>query len=371
MNLRIRETLGRLWVGLLLLGSAAGAAAAEAPMRVGFLAGGDRVNNFWVRMGEFAQAVADDLGIELEIVYPPPATYPIKRAGERLVERLGDGDYFIAVYFDAVTHELMEIAERRGVYTFLINTDILDKDRPLTGRPRQKYLRWLGHIRPDDIQAGFLLGRKLIDALEKPETARIIAINGNTTVQVARDREAGLLKAVADTPGAKVVAAGMGNWEFDPAKVTTARLLEAHPEANIVWAASDPMALGALEAVRSAGRRPGGDVLLGGIDWTYEGLDAVQRGEFVADVGGHFMEAGIALILLYDYHHGHDFAEELGTSFRTPMYAVDGASIAEHMRKTGKKPDWSKIDFKRFTKTHNPDLERYDFSWQAVIDALP
>jgi DNA-binding transcriptional MocR family regulator len=82
------------------------------------------------------------------------------------------------------------------------------------------------------------------------------------------------------------------------------------------------------------------------------------------------MEAGLALLLIYDYHHGHDFADELGVTFKTPMAAMSQAEVRRYVEKVGRNPDWSRIDFKRFTKTHNPDLKRYDFSWERVIEQL-
>ena len=82
------------------------------------------------------------------------------------------------------------------------------------------------------------------------------------------------------------------------------------------------------------------------------------------------MEAGIALLLIYDYHHGHDFADELGVSFNTPMVSMSQDDVRRYLKNVGPNPDWSRIDFKRFTKTHNPDLKRYDFSWAHVIEQL-
>jgi ABC-type sugar transport system substrate-binding protein len=347
-----------------------GTAAAEPEFKVGFLAGGDKENNFWVRMGQFAEAVAEDLNIDLEVVYPPPATYPIKRAGLKLIEGLSNQDYLITVYFDSVTNELLEIAEDRRIHTFLINTDILKSDREKVGRPREIYKHWIGHMRPDDVQAGYQVADAILNHFDQPETVRLLVINGNTTVQVAFDRELGLKQRLEESPGAKRVATGMGNWEKEPSRVTTAKLLKEHPEVNAIWAGSDPMALGAIEAINKTGKRPGRDIVTASIDWTNEGLKAVRDGEMLANVGGHFMEAGIALMLMYDYHNGHDFNEEMGVSFRSSMYRVSEEQIDDYFETVGTDPDWSSIDFKQFTKTHNPDRERYDFSWKAISGQL-
>ena len=37
---------------------------------------------------------------------------------------------------------------------------------------------------------------------------------------------------------------------------------------------------------------------------------ALRSGRLAALAGGHFMSGAWVLVMLYDYHHGHDFADE-------------------------------------------------------------
>ena len=78
----------------------------------------------------------------------------------------------------------------------------------------------------------------------------------------------------------------------------------------------------------------------------------------------------MALILLYDYHHNLDFANELGTEFKIPMFAISKKNIYEYMNSIGKNPVWSKIDFKAFSKVHNKSLKKYDFSWHRILNEI-
>lgn len=354
--------------GLMLSVNAAG--APESELKVGFLAGGDRANNFWVRMGEFAEAVAEDLNIELQIVYPTPASYVIQKRGQQLVESLDKDDYFLTVYFGSISHDLLKTAETRRTNTFIINTEVIEEDREAVGTPRTKFKHWIGHIRPDDVQAGYLVADELLKHFERPETVHMVGLNGDPFVQAANDREAGLKKRVSQSPGVTLHEVAKADWITESALVTTRNLLEKYSDINAVWAASDPMALGAIRAIKETDKQLGKDIVIAGIDWTNEGLQAVKNGEMLADVGGHFMEAGIALLLIYDYHNGQDFANELGNSFKTPMYPVTQDTIDTYFQKVGTDPDWSSIDFKQFTKTHNPDLKRYDFSWPTISRQL-
>lgn len=80
---------------------------------------------------------------------------------------------------------------------------------------------------------------------------------------------------------------------------------------NIVWAANDPMALGAVEAARLSGAIPGSNFFVGGINWDEPALAAIKDGVLSVSVGGHFMTGGWELVMLYDYHHGRDFSGDV------------------------------------------------------------
>ena len=121
--------------------------------------------------------------------------------------------------------------------------------------------------------------------------------------------------------------------------------------------------MGAMNAAISQGKTPGDDVFFGGCGWYTPALDMIREGTLTTSVGGHFMDGGWAMVLLHDYHHGKDFISD---PIETKMYSIDKRNV-EKYSKTFVKQQWSKIDFKKFSKVHNPHLERYDFSLEAVL----
>ncbi|GAA3192581.1 LacI family DNA-binding transcriptional regulator [Actinocorallia longicatena] len=93
---------------------------------------------------------------------------------------------------------------------------------------------------------------------------RIATIAGPQELRAGGDRLEGYRKAVGDAGLAQVVAHG----DFLQASGEHAmnRLLDLHPDLDAVLAASDLMALGALRALRRAGRRVPEDVAVIGFD---------------------------------------------------------------------------------------------------------
>jgi ABC-type sugar transport system substrate-binding protein len=364
----VQRILNPLLLAVCALAFSIDVMAAEQPLRVGFLAGGSQSSEFWGEMGRFAAAVAEDLNIDLRIAYTAEGT--LEKDGQALLDQLNERAYFVTAYVDPISGRLLETADRRGIRTVLINTDILAADRERIGKPREKLHHWIGHMQPDDVQAGFEVADMLLGNFDRAAEINLIAINGNDNLASDADRRAGLEQRLAQSPGVTLYETREGRWSEATARAVTIDLLRKYPDTHAIWTASDSMALGAIEAVRELGKQPGKDVVVAGVDWTSRGLDAAAAGEMRGSVGGHYMEAGLALLLIYDYHHGRDFASDLGVSFRTSMTAILHDDIERRFRKLGRTPDWSRIDFKPLTKTHNPQLKRYDFSWERIFEPL-
>jgi ABC-type sugar transport system substrate-binding protein len=107
----------------------------------------------------------------------------------------------------------------------------------------------------------------------------------------------------------------------------------------VIWCATDTMALGAIQGTIQAGREPGSDVLIGGVDWTRDGLLAIQEGMLHVSFGGHFMEAGFAIVIA-------EAAMERSDPFElsSPMHPATRQNVAEVLSlfRTG---GFERIDF--------------------------
>ncbi len=105
--------------------------------------------------------------------------------------------------------------------------------------------------------------------------ARVFELQGTLGSGAQTGRQRGF-DAVA---GDQVVGAATGGFTRAGGRDVTAAALEAWPDVDLVFAHNDDMALGAVEAVRAAGRRPGVDVRVVSVDGTREGLRALAAGD--------------------------------------------------------------------------------------------
>ena len=71
--------------------------------------------------------------------------------------------------------------------------------------------------------------------------------------------------------------------------------------------------------------------------------------------------------MLYDYHHGRDFADE-GLELQRSMFAEFTPQLAQRYieRFSG---GFDAVDFGRYSKAKNPRLKRYDFDFAQLLAA--
>ena len=89
-------------------------------------------------------------------------------------------------------------------------------------------------------------------ALERfPEGANVVVLEGVTSAHNAIERRLGFTEAIAEV-GATLLTMQSAQWDQTKAAEVTAAILVRHPEAQVILAANDNMALGAASAVSFA-----------------------------------------------------------------------------------------------------------------------
>ena len=116
-------------------------------------------------------------------------------------------------------------------------------------------------VGPDNRKGSKLVGDYLAKQLAAGDKVGII--EGVPTTTNAQQRTAGYKDAM-DAAGMKIVSTQSGNWEIDQGQKVASAMLSEYPDLKALLAGNDNMALGAVSAVRAAGKA--GKVLVVGYD---------------------------------------------------------------------------------------------------------
>ena len=115
--------------------------------------------------------------------------------------------------------------------------------------------------------------------------ASIVELSGTPGSSVAADRAKGFRDGIAKHPGMTILASQTGNFTRAQGERVMQNLAQSlGSQITAVYAHNDEMALGAIQALKSAGRRPGQDVIIVSIDGQRAALEAILAGELGATV---------------------------------------------------------------------------------------
>jgi erythritol transport system substrate-binding protein len=107
-----------------------------------------------------------------------------------------------------------------------------------------------------------------------------VELYGNPTDNNAKVRSDAYAAVISQYPGLKEVQRETANWDRQQGKDKMELLLRAHPDLTGVIAGNDEMALGAIQALKTAGKLSKVKVL--GFDGNNDAAKAVASGEMVA-----------------------------------------------------------------------------------------
>jgi len=142
-------------------------------------------------------------------------------------------------------------------------------------------------IQSNNLANGEMIGQWLVRQM-KGEPIRMALISGVPGNPVGKERRQGVFRGIIEqqlrTAGKmdfEIVAQGWGDWYHEGGLKAMEDIIVAHPEINVMLAENDSMALGALEAIREAGKEDN-ILVLAAADGQKEALKLIKEGRYGA-----------------------------------------------------------------------------------------
>ncbi|GEM_PF-352374 len=111
-------------------------------------------------------------------------------------------------------------------------------------------------------------------------TGKMVVLEGPTGQDCVIARSEGMQEVLAKNPDIQIIATKTCDWDRAAAMTAVENIIQSGMEFDIIFAQSDSMAMGALEALK--GTEFESRVLVGGIDCIPDALAAVSEGRLVA-----------------------------------------------------------------------------------------
>lgn len=195
---------------------------------------------------------------------------------------------------------------------------VITLDRNITS---ESYTCFIG---AGNLKIGGQAGNLMIELLG--QQGEVIEIEGILGATPTIHRSDGFHKALKKAPGIKIVERQPADYLREPALRIMEDFMQTHPRIDGVYAHNDEMALGALTALRSAGRE---NVVIIGIDGQKEAFEAIREGWMTAT---------------FIYPNGS--AEAVGTALKI----LRGEKVPKHIELKTQQVDRSNVD-----KFYNPE----------------
>ncbi|NLZ52959.1 MAG: sugar ABC transporter substrate-binding protein [Thermoanaerobacteraceae bacterium] len=222
-------------------------------------------NPFWISVKEGAEAAGKELGVNVKVLAPLKADNNEEQS--QMVEQAIANQTDIVVLTPSDSNGIIPAAKKlneAGIPIINLNTKIEGNTVDVET-----------FIAIENYDAGFQTVTRLCEMMEGK--GKMIIIEGVTGAQTSIDRVKGAIAALADFPEIELVARQSGEYNRAKAMDVVQNLLQAHPDVNGIFCCNDEMALGAVEAIASAGKT--GDILVAGIDANADAREAIKEGK--------------------------------------------------------------------------------------------
>ena len=317
-------------------------------------------SEFWNRYIAFTKTGAAQLGANLIVLNADNKPDNMIQFTQDLVARHVDG--IISVGYWSSAPATIRFAQRANIPVVI--TDSYPSFAPLS----EDHANYIAFVGPSDKDAGYHMGKALLDGLKPGADGKKVigVVNGTPGTSVAIDRRKGLAQAIQEEGADKVTIAGEveGNFVRDQAQSAFEALYEGHPEIKGVFSSNDPMAMGVISALERKGKAPGTDVLVVGMDLNGSNVIAMKEGKQLFDIGGHWLQGGIGLLIMYDYLHGFKVPADQA-NFKLKLLPMTQADVPRFEQDfPGGQPNF---DFKAHSKVYSSNAPAADTIGAAVL----
>ena len=149
-------------------------------------------------------------------------------------------------------------------------------DRNIDSKDDSLYVTKIGS---DFHEEGMKAGKWLLDNYKKPGDVKIVELQGTVGSAPAIERKKGFEEVIKADPRFKIVRSQTGDFTRAKGQEVMEAFLKTDPNIDVLYAHNDDMAIGAIPAIEAAGKKPGQDIIIIGVDAVKGAFEAMMAGK--------------------------------------------------------------------------------------------
>lgn len=276
------------------------------------------MNNAW-RVAETSsiQEEAEKRGVEL--IYTDAGGDTAKQVSdvEDIVNQHPDVIMMAPREYEGMAPAL-EAAKAAGIPVLLL-------DRETAGVAGEDYLAFVG---ADFYWEGQECAKKLVERFGTEEEVNVVQITGTPGSSVAIDRQKGFEEELAKYDNFNIIATQNGEFTRSIAQTAMENIIQAQGDKiDAVYGHDDECAIGAIQALKSAGMKPGEEVAVVGIGGFKDACVCIQNGE----MDGTVLCSPWFGPTVFDLCEKIVNGEEIDTFIVNPGYMIDSSNVDEYI----------------------------------------
>jgi ribose transport system substrate-binding protein len=182
---------------------------------------------------------------------------------------------------------------------------VITIDRKVTSQPCTDYLTFIGS---DFVEQGKRAARQMIKATGG--SGKVAILLGSSGNNVTVDRTKGFKDVIANS-GLQVVAEQTGEFDRSKGQAVMEQLIQSNPDITAVYAENDEMGVGAVTALKAAGKTPGKDVKIVSVDGTRNAVQLVADGSYTAVIESNPRFGPLAFETLEKFAKGDEIPQNI------------------------------------------------------------
>lgn len=235
----------------------------------------DPANPYWFTEGEVAKVTAEELGYDANV-----AAHKGDTNAESTLIDTAITNKAAAIILDPANADGSIGAVRKavdaGIPVFLVNAEINEPGLAIAQLVSNNAqgaamgaIQWLDYVSASERYAD-------------SDAANYVEFFGNPSDNNAATRSNGYETVISQYPEMTKLAEEVANWDRTQGYTKMQSIIQANDDIDAVIAGNDEMALGAIAALKEAGKLDG--VIVGGFDGSPDAVDAVKAGELAYTV---------------------------------------------------------------------------------------